>query len=147
MFTELFKESIIIAAAPAYAASGNANLETGAVDMSRFNRVAFILHVGTIGDASNVNMYLQESDESDGANGTNITDAVLTSALNAANTEATIELQASQLTKRYVKAVADPGGANASIFGIIPLAFEPRYHSAEDLVHASVEQQIVTPVS
>lgn len=138
MMNETIKERMAFAGTPIHWRSLNGTGTTGAVDMRNYNRVSFYGAVGTLGSSANINAYLMETDEANGANATNITNAAIVN-FSTANKHFTLELRSDQTTKRYVVGVLTVDVA--SVMGMVPLAFEPRYHPVSQ--DASVNQQIV----
>lgn len=106
----------------------NASASTGTVDMSKFNRVEFLGTVGALTSGAAITMYLQQTNNANGAGATNISGAAITSALvNAANLMFSIEVNAWELSARYVLGVINEGAGKACTLSCIPRATDPRY--------------------
>lgn len=142
MFTEQLKERDSIAGTPIHPASLNGAQNSGTVDMSKFNRVQFMGGVGTLGTNATIDARLEESDNSNGASGVNITGASITQ-INAANKHFTIEVRADQLSKRYVRCVVTVGVA-ASVITCYPIGTAARNKPATSNDDASVNERKVT---
>ncbi len=143
-FTETIREGVSIPGAPVYPIStNNATRTTGVVDMSKFNRVTFLGEIGAITALSSVRGYLQESDYANGASATNISGAIVTNIVNTANSAFTIEVNSTQLTKRYVVGVIEENATLAATIGMYPLATQPRYHPSNSNDVNTVLQRVV----
>ncbi len=125
-FTEQMTQSISVAAA-SVPPSNNSFSDTvpvivGPIDMMKFRRVMGHIIVGVVGSGGTVKGYFQSSATS-GGSFVNVTGGAVTGILNAANTEATIEMRSDQLTAgtRWVQLAVLNGTANcfiaASIYG------------------------------
>lgn len=129
MFDELFKEGFAIAATPLFPASQAAGaIGTGAVDMSKYNRVAFVGALGTLGANATVAAWLQQTNNSDGSGGAALgTNVALSTNFSAANASFSLELLngSQQLTARYVTCNMAIG-VNACVVSCIPLGYIPR---------------------
>ena len=108
-----------------FPSSINGSNNSGTVDMSKFYRVAFLVQCTTT-----LNAYIKQSANANGAGASNI--AAVTSGTNTlamtANTQATLELRADQMTSRYAlcQVVIDTAG----VTGIVPIAGDPRFGPA-----------------
>lgn len=151
-FTELIKERDSFAGTIQYnQAVNNATLTSGSVDMSKFNRCQFIVAVSSLLPGASVNAYLQESAYPNNFQPTNIVspgsgaNPTLNSAITTANTCATLELNSTQMTKRYLSCVAGEYNVQGVGLSIIPYATDPRYppqNSPTTSDVASVNQRI-----
>lgn len=146
MFTQLLKERDSIAAQPVFPQSINgASGTTGAVDMSLFARCQFLGFVGSLGGSATVDCRLMETNEAGGGNATNIANASITQ-ISTANRAFTIEVQAMQMTKRYLVGVITVGVA-ASVVGLFPIATEGRYPPVTNNDNNTVAQRVAVPLS
>jgi hypothetical protein len=140
MITEQLSQALSIAATELDPVSqGIATVTTGGVDMSKFERVMFVLMVGALGGAGTVDAKLQECTSAGGAGasdiaGSNITQ--LTVGGSGSNKIVTLEIKASQLTagKSFVRLSVTVGG-NAVLIAACPLGGEARQKpgSAQDI--------------
>ena len=140
---ELLKEDHTWAGTPIYpAASANQTLYTGTVDMSKYNRVQFIIACGTMGASGNTLFQLQMTNNANGQSNTNV--ATTNSgtgtavAINNSSQGATVECRADQLTLpgnpagspfRYAQLAAVIGNGPAT-FSVVVNASETRQHPA-----------------
>ena len=120
-------------------ASLNGTSNTGLVDMSRFNRVMFICATGTVN--SNSATVLQQGNNANGSDQTNITNAAAAN-VNGANATWTLEVASNQLTGRYVR--CQIVNTLASIGAVIPVATMARYAPANAYDSAQVAQRFVS---
>jgi hypothetical protein len=146
MYTEQLSQSLSIAAAPIDPQSvAPGTIDTGGIDMSKFRRARFILHVGAFGTNATVDMKLQESNASDFSSGvTDVAGAAITplAAGGGNNRLASIEVRAGQLSKRYVRARVTVGTA-ATILQCLPLGSEAVHEPANVNDVAAVAQRLV----
>src|SRR5271166_5539422 len=129
---ELLLEDHAWAGTPAYPTSNaNGNIYTGTVDMSKYNRVQFLIACGTMGATGNTVFQLQQTNNANGQSNTNV--AVTNSGtatavtINTSSQGATIECRADQLTQRYAQ-LGVVVGDGPSTFCVIPNASEARQH-------------------
>ena len=130
--TELLLEDHAWAGTPIYpAANANNAYYTGTVDMSKYNRVQFLIACGTVGATGNTLFQLQQTNNANGQSNTNV--AVTNSGtatfvtINTSSQGATIECRADQLTQRYAQ-LGVVVGDGPSTFCVIPNASEARQH-------------------
>lgn len=142
MFTQTIKERDSFAGTPIVPQLLNSTVTTGSIDSSVFNRLNFIGAIGTIGSGS-VQCYLQESANSNMAGATNIANAAITN-ISTPNTVFTIELQAMQLTQRYVAAVIIAANTVVALF---PQGTIGRFPPVNNNDVAAVNQRVVTPIN
>lgn len=143
MFTQTIKERDSFAGTPIVPQLLNTAGQTvGSIDASKFNRINWILGVGTIG-SGNVQMYAIESDNANMANATNITNAAITN-VTTANSVSTLELQAMQLTARYVSVVVV---ATNAVVVVLPQGTVGRFPPVNNNDVATVIQRVVTPIN
>ncbi len=143
MITEQLSQALSIAAAELDPVSqGIGTVTSGGVDMSKFERVLFLLMVGSVGAAGTVDAKLQESATSGGTY-TDISGGSITQ-ITASNKIATVEIKATQLSsgKQFVRLSVTVGG-NAVLIAAVPLAGEAHQKpgSAQDI--AAVTQRKV----
>ncbi len=136
MYTQLLSERDSFAATPLYPASTNGQSNTGAVDMSKFNRVVFKCLLGSVPGGANVQLWLQQGNLSNGASGFNIAQVtgggnIATGLLTQGSAEVALEVAASQLATncRYVKCTVNVTGI-ASLLSVTPVGTEARYGPA-----------------
>lgn len=142
MFTELVRERDGLNAAAIYPASlNNTNLTTGALDMSKFARCCLFGLAGA-GATASVRAYLQETANSNGAGAVNISGAIITNIVNTANQQFTVEVDATQLTKRYVVGVIEENSAIAKIVSGVLIGTDHRYGPANTSDSTSVNQRV-----
>ncbi len=127
-FCENLQERDSFAATPIYPASNSGTQGTGAVDMSKFNRVQFLWGVGTVGANASVQFYLAQTNDSTGASGVNLTSSSPTN-ISVAGNVGSIEVQAEQLTARYVVCNAVVT-VNACVLSVFPYGTMARYQPA-----------------
>jgi hypothetical protein len=143
MITEQLSQALSIAAAELDPVSqAIATVTSGGVDMSKFERVMFLLMVGSVGGAGTVDAKLQQSATSGGTY-TDISGASITQ-ITASNKIATLEIKSTQLTtgNQFVRLSVTVGG-NAVLIAALPIAGEARQKpgSAQDI--AAVTQRKV----
>ncbi len=127
------QEGFAIAAQPIFPASqAAATVGTGAVDMSKYNRVAFVGGVGTLGANATVAAWLQQANTSDGGNATaviNGTNIALSTNFTAANATFSLELvngsQELSSTGRYVTCNMNVA-TNACVICCYPIGYIAR---------------------
>jgi len=144
MITEQLSQALSIAATELDPVSqGIATVTTGGVDMSKFERVMFLIMVGAVGGAGTVDAKLQECTSAGGAGAADIAGGAITQ-ITTSNKIATLEIKASQLSagKSFVRLSLTVGG-NAVLIAVVPLAGEARQKpgSAQDI--AAVTQRKV----
>lgn len=104
----------IMASAAVAAGTGQAN--SSIVDAAGYDRVAFVIHLGVVTDASLINVAIQDS--ADNA-ATNMTNVGATANLNAATSSNTnILVEAMNVQKRYVRCIVNRATQNAAISSI-----------------------------
>lgn len=138
-FSELLYEQISIGNS-LMASSLNSVQNTGVLDMSKFHRCMFIGNCGTLGASATLDATLRETNESGGGNSTNIAGAQITQ-ITAANKQWSLEVNATQLTKRYV-ICSITNAVAASVLCVIPLGCLPRNAPANSLDDSSVAQRV-----
>lgn len=146
MFTQQLKERDAIAAAPVYPRTLNsATANTGAVDASKFARIQFLVVVGSLTNTPPVSASLYQTNESSGANATQISGSAITN-IATSNRMATLEVQSPQLTARYVycsvACTGDPG-----VVACIPIGTEGRYPPVNNNDVNTVTERLVVAVS
>jgi hypothetical protein len=151
MYTEQLSQALSLGAPvfPVSQAVGTVN--TGGIDMQEFRRAIFVINVGSVGAAGTVNALLQESAVSNFATSNNVagngtvTTASITQ-ISVSNQQATIEIRAGQLTKRYVRCQITIGG-NAVLLAAHAIGGEADHKPGGGLApgydDASVAQRLV----
>ena len=142
MFTETLREALSIAAEEIDAASHNGVTNTGFMDMSKFARAMFVGNVGTLGASGTLDCSLYESDYANGAAPNNLVAGTAITQITAANKTWTTEVNATQLTRRYLGCYTNNLVA-ASVYSVIPVGAEPRDHPCNSNDVASVTQRLV----
>ena len=144
MITEQLSQALSIAAAELDPVSqGVATVTSGGVDMSKFERVLFLLMVGSVGAAGTVDAKLQESATSGGTY-TDIAGASITQ-ITASNKIATLEIKATQLSSgKTAVRLSLTVAVNAVLIAVLPIAGEAKQKpaSAQD-VAAVVQRKVV----
>lgn len=141
-FCELVKERDSVNGAAVFPQSLNgANASTGAIDMSRFNRVIFYGMTGSATPTSVVGASIQQTNNANGSGATNIASYVITNMTNATNQAFSIEINAMQMTARYAVGFIFVNTA-ANTVSLIPVATDARYHPATTFDDASVNQRV-----
>lgn len=114
--------------APLSRASGTTTNTTG-VDVSGFQEFVAGLEAGAIGAASNVQMVVQESNES-AANFTNITGASVN--INTTNQQKLIRVDCRNPDrKKFMRTQSITSGGNASVYGVFTLRLTPTGPNAD----------------
>lgn len=143
MYTQLIKERDAFAGTPIHPTSATSTQTTGCVDMSKYNRVIFIISVGTLGSSGTVNAKLQTGNASDGSDAADFTGGAITQIDTAGSKIATIEISAAEMgTKRYAR-VSMTTAVASSIVGVYPIATEGRFPPITSGSVAAVVQQLV----
>jgi hypothetical protein len=121
---------------------GVATVNTGGVDMTKFERVLFVLMVGAVGGAGTVDAKLQES-ATVGGSYSDISGGSITQ-ITAANKIATLEIKASQLSsgKTAVRMAVTVGG-NAVLIAALAIGGEAHQKPASAQDIAAVAQRKV----
>jgi hypothetical protein len=112
---------------------------TGGVDMSRFQRVMFLLMVGSVGASGTVDAKLQDSN--DNSTFADLSPGVSITQVTASNKIVTVEIRADQC-RRYVR-LSVTVGTNAVLIAAVPLAGEAVYKPAKAKDIAAVAQRKV----
>ena len=142
MITEQLSQALSIAATELDPVSqGAATVTSGGVDMSKFERVMFVVMVGAV-TTGTVDAKLQESATSGGTY-TDISGASITQ-ITTSNKIATLEIKATQLSagKQFVRLSLTVGTA-ATLIAVLPLAGEARQKPASAQDIAAVTQRKV----
>lgn len=131
----------IVAGIPPAAAATTATSTSDVVDMSKFKRVMFVLHTGSMAAASTIDMEIQEGVSTTSFN-TATALADMTQLINTDdNKYAVLEVSDEDMTEgyRYLRAIVTQGGG-ATIYSLEALAADPNYHPASDNDLAAVKQ-------
>lgn len=126
MFTERMPERDAIGARAINANFLLGSANTGYVDMSTYARVRFFGATGFVGTGAQVDGQLVESDFANGANSTPVIGSNITP-ITTGGAAIDIEIQAMQLSKRYVAGVLTVSGAQSRVT-LFPIASDGRYH-------------------
>jgi hypothetical protein len=108
--------------APALLDESVANSLSAVVDMLGYDRVKFIAQIGGMVNASTLDVFAVESNESNLGNATNITGAALVQVANTANNSVQI-IDIHRPAKRYVGVYSNAGTANVTLLGILAERF------------------------
>lgn len=147
MFTQTLAERDSIAGAPVYPVSLNgASGTTGVIDMSKYARCQIIAMIGAAVENANVRMYLQQTNSADGGNTTNISGSNTTLVTNTSNRSFAVEVQAPQMTARYLIGVINVTTA-AAVVSLLPIATEGRFPPITDDDVNTVTERLVVAVS
>jgi hypothetical protein len=148
MFTEQLTQCLSIAASPINPASINTgDADTGGIDMSKFRRALFVLHVGAFGADATVDAKIQESADNSNWDDHPGPNAAITqlAAADGDNRLVTLEIRSDQLSagKRYARVRVTVGTA-ATILSCLPLAGEtPNKPAKQHNITAVAEQKVV----
>jgi hypothetical protein len=103
MYTEQLTQEVGIAAAVNPQTLNNSNATSGAVDMQQFKRAFAIVEIGTVTSTGSITAQLVESVNANLSSPSNVVGSGATiTGLNASNKQATLEVRADQMTKRYL---------------------------------------------
>jgi len=141
-FTELLREAISINATSIHSASHNGVTNTGTIDMSLFGRAMFLGDVGTLGSSGTLDAAMYESDFANGAAPNNIIASSSITQITAANKTWTQEINATQMTRRYLFCSTNNNVA-ASIYSAFGFGCEPRDHPSNSHDTADVTQRLI----
>jgi hypothetical protein len=115
----------------------NTTVSTAALDMSKFNRAAFIVAVGTGGPAPVVRAWLGQTNNANGSSPTNFNNAsgvqkILTNTTFGAltNNVNTLECSALELTARYVVCTVQESAAIQTNICVVAIGTEARNNPA-----------------
>ncbi len=143
---ELLREALGLNGAPIHAASHNGVTNTGCVDMSKFQRATFLGDVGTLGSSGTLDAACYESDYENGAAPNNIIANTSITQITAANKRWTQEVNATQMTRRYLFCSTNNLIA-ASVYSVSPIGAEPRDHPANTNDYTDVTQRLIIPTN
>lgn len=143
MTAKLSEQLAIVGTIDPEARTATGTALTDAIDMSKFEQVAFVILTNTIGATDTVDLKLTECATSGGTY-TDITGKAITQLDNADDdAQAVINLRASELTPgyRYVKAKLTHGGTAATCeVCVVAIAGDARFGPASDDDLASVAE-------
>jgi hypothetical protein len=115
MYTEQLTQRLAIANAILPQTVNNATLTTGAVDLQQSKRAIFLLTIGTVAAGGSVSAKLQESTDNSTFTDLAGTNLALTG-LTTASKISTLEVNYSQITKRYVRlSITETGSQNVLV--------------------------------
>ncbi len=114
------------------------------IDMSKFERVLFIVQAGTLGSSATLDFKVQQSAADSGTNPADISGKAITQLTEAgtdSDKQALVEVRADELTAgyRYIAGVLTVGTATSDA-GVLAIASEPNYGPAYDYDLASVDE-------
>ena len=114
------------------------------VDMTKFNRVLFVVQAGTLGSSATLDFKIQEATSSAGAGVVDLAGKAVTQLTDAStdsDKQAIVEVCANELSAGFthVRGVMTIATATSDA-GAIALAGVPRYHPASDNDLASVDE-------
>jgi hypothetical protein len=116
------KSLTTVVRAPALLDESVANALSAVTDMVGYDRVKFIAQIGAMVNASTLDIFAVESNESNLGNATNITGAALVQVANTANNSVQI-IDIHRPSKRYVGVYSNAGTANVTLLGILAERF------------------------
>ena len=140
---EQLSQALSIAGTPVFPQIiNNATVSSGSVNMAKFERVLFILSVGSVTSGGSVTMQLQYSP--DNSTWTNLGGAV-TTAITASSKVATAEVRAGQLGSgnTYVRANVIEGGSQNCYCSCVPLGGDAHQEPAAAQDVSNVAQRLV----
>jgi hypothetical protein len=142
-----FSERVAVVGAidpDAYTASASYDKLTDAIDMSKWNRVAFIVMAGDVADTATVDLKITEADTAGGSYSDLAGKAITQLTTDDDDKQAVVEVRADELGagKRFLKGALRTATA-ASDAAVIVLGIDARIEPASDNDLASVDE-IVT---
>ncbi len=107
--------------------------DTGEIDMSRFEEVAFILQVGVVNSSGSIDFKIEESDVSGFGSGvSDIPDkSISTIGGTDDNKVVIVNLKAEEVSKRYVRGLLT-SSAHSNFASCVALGLKPRFGPAGD---------------
>jgi len=116
------KSVVTIVRAPLILDESVANSLSAVSDMKGYDRIRFIAQIGAMVNASTLDIFAVESNESNLGNATNITGAALVQVPNTENNTVQI-IDIHRPSKRYVGVYSNADGANVSLLAILAERF------------------------
>ncbi len=116
------------------------------IDMSKFERVAFIVQAGTLGSSATLDFKVQQSKASNGSSPVDISGkaiAQLTEAGTDSDKQVVVSVEASELSDgyRYIAGLMTVGVASSDA-GVVAVAMNPNYGPVSDYDLASVAELV-----
>lgn len=142
MYTEQLSQALSVAAAVNPATLNNSTGTSGAVDMSKFQRVMAVVSIGA--NAGSVTAKFQSCATSGGSYA-DVTSGPTLTAITAANKQGTLELRADQLAagQQFVKLLITEGNTQNAVCSGVVLGGEAEYKPAKAQDAATVVQRVV----
>lgn len=112
------------------------------IDMSKFERVAFIVQAGTLGSSATLDFKVQQSKASNGSSPVDISGKAITQ-LTDSDKQAVVSVEASELSDgyRYIAGLMTVGVASSDA-GVVAVAMNPNYGPVSDYDLASVAELV-----
>jgi hypothetical protein len=143
MIQEQMSQALSIAGTPIHPQTlNNASANTGGVDMSKFERVLFVVDIGSVTGGGSLTAKLQIS--ADNATFNDLAGGAAT-AVTTSSKVVTLECRAGQLGtgNRYVRCRLTEGGSQNVVCACIPLGGDAHQKPASAQDDASVAQRLV----
>jgi hypothetical protein len=145
MIQEQMSQALSIAGTPIHPQTlNNASANTGAVDMSKFERVLFVVDIGSVTGGGSLAAKLQVATDSAFTTPVDLSGGGAT-AVTASSKVVTLECRAGQLGTgyRYVRCRLTEGGSQNVVCACIPLGGDAHQKPASAQDDASVTQRLV----
>lgn len=116
------------------------------IDMSKFERVAFIVQAGTLGSSATLDFKVQQATDGSGSGAEDMTGKVITQLTQAgtdSDKQAVVSVEASELSDgyRYIAGLMTVGVASSDA-GVVAVAMNPNYGPVSDYDLASVAELV-----
>jgi hypothetical protein len=116
------------------------------IDMSKFERVAFIVQAGTLGSSATLDFKVQQSKLANGSSPVDISGKAITQLTEAgtdSDKQVVVSVEASELSDgyRYIAGLMTVGVASSDA-GVVAVATNPNYGPASDYDLASVDELV-----
>jgi hypothetical protein len=148
MMAEQITQRLGLAAPVSNVTLNNNAANTGGVDMGWFKRAFFLLETGTITAGGSLNCQLQEANNANFNDATNLAgNNVAINAINTNNAQYSWEVRADQLTKRYVRLQVTETAAHNSAVTVVAFGDEAGHKPGSAKNDTSVAAQNVVSLS
>ncbi|MCZ2112793.1 MAG: hypothetical protein LC131_02900 [Anaerolineae bacterium] len=116
------------------------------IDMSKFERVAFIVQAGTLGSSATLDFKVQQSKLANGSSPADISGKAITQLTEAgtdSDKQVVVSVEASELSDgyRYIAGLMTVGVASSDA-GVVAVAMNPNYGPVSDYDLASVAELV-----
>lgn len=116
------------------------------IDMSKFERVAFIVQAGTLGSSATLDFKVQQATDGSGSGAEDMTGKVITQLTQAgtdSDKQVVVSVEASELSDgyRYIAGLMTVGVASSDA-GVVAVATNPNYGPVSDYDLASVNELV-----